>query len=556
MANHPRRHDATPSLLPAYLARQQSRFLEAVNRFNRQETTGPAGIHAALFAWQWLRQEIHPAHRRAVLAVSRNPEHHWLAELLDQAVDLESCVAGFLNHWQTLPDHPKAAALREWAQLHPVHPGVAILTAWKRITPFQNAPQEKIRRIQHHQKKIALEVGGALDRERIALVDQLPDPTPLPSWAKVGFIPRMACSQSCRHCMFVWRDPMKQTPDPTPLLEWIQQHTESLLFTGGELHGQLPLFHQAIRTLTRIRACGILLNGATATSPEAAHQLFQELEQARTQRDGSPGMPLEITLQISFDEFHQEIVADRDGSLHERIPVANIARLIMAAVAFPNLRLVLLHKQNRLNFSRALLEQGVLARLQQALHLHGQTLRPIRHALSPRSKADPVDHRRTGPVIRDVVFVLDAHPDHPIHFMSSTIDGYGRAALLDPSEFIDERLYLEQILNHGAPPEERFDIDPMIRADGMVSCFGAAHLWLGNLLEESREKIRSRQAKDPLLQALERFDPRIPRFYQEIAGDLEQQVAQATGPHHLFHRLTERAALRLHLTRRLMGAPG
>jgi hypothetical protein len=42
-------------------------------------------------------------------------------------------------------------------------------------------------------------------------------------------------------------------------------------------------------------------------------------------------------------------------------------------------------------------------------------------------------------------------------------------------------------------------------------------------------------------------------FYAEVRDDLEQQISLATGPHHLFHVLTEDAQVRLHMTRRLAG---
>ncbi|NGZ07109.1 MAG: hypothetical protein G8237_12220 [Magnetococcales bacterium] len=545
--------DPDASLLRTdYIAHQQTRFLEAVNRFQRSEQTGPAGLFVALFAWNWLNQEIPASYRSAVLAVSRNPDHTWLANLLESSQDQEQCITRFLEHWQKMPpDHPKSAALHLWNSQHPVNPKAALLNAWQRLQLFTDPLPIRMRRIQNQQKTVALEMGDKADQERLALIDALPDPSRIPPWPKVGFIPRMACSQSCRHCMFVWRTPLKQAPDPSPLLHWMQEHTESLLLTGGELHDQLPLLHVAIQELTRIRVFAILLNGATAHSIDAARKIFDDLEQARLQRPAY-APPAQIHVQISFDEFHQEIVPQKDDTLEERIPIANIANLVQAAVAFPAIRLILLHKQNRHNLSNALLKKGVIARLHRTLHGRGHELRWIRQATSARIKADPTNPKQLGPVIRDLVFTLASHPDVAIHLMSSTIDGYGRAALLDPSEFIHERPYLQQILDQGPPPGERFDIDPMIRADGVVSCFGAQHVWLGNLLVESRDKIRTRLAKDPLLQAMERFDPRILRFYQEAAGDLEQRIALATSPHHLWHNLTERATMRLHLTRRLL----
>ncbi|MBF0127304.1 MAG: hypothetical protein HQM02_08855 [Magnetococcales bacterium] len=335
------------------------------------------------------------------------------------------------------------------------------------------------------------------------------------------------------------------------MLQWLGRHTDAMLFTGGDLTGRLPLFHRAIRSLERVRSFGILLNGSCASSPEAARLLLDHLQAANDQRS----RPAEIVLQVSFDEYHQEIVPDRDGTLRERIPVDNITHLILAAVAFPAIQLVLLHKQNRLNFSTDLFKRGLFARLARALRQRGHALQILWHACSPRIKTDPVDHRRSGPVIRDALFALAAHPERPMRFSSSIIDGHGRAALLDPSEFINERHYLQEILRKGAPARERFDTDPMFAIDGAVSCFAANHLWLGNFHEEGGTTILERHDKDPLLSALERFDPRLTGFYQEVANDLEEILNSATGPHHFMHRLTERAEVRLHMTRRLLNGP-
>ena len=41
-------------------------------------------------------------------------------------------------------------------------------------------------------------------------------------------------------------------------------------------------------------------------------------------------------------------------------------------------------------------------------------------------------------------------------------------------------------------------------------------------------------------------------LYKEIRDDLQQHIDAATGPHHLFHGLTEEPEVRLHLTRRLI----
>jgi len=76
-------------------------------------------------------------------------------------------------------------------------------------------------------------------------------------------------------------------------------------------------------------------------------------------------------LQISFDEFHQEVVVSRQGELTERIPVTKIANIVEAAPKYKDeIQLCLLHKQGHLNFSMELFQKGVFARLVNELDLN------------------------------------------------------------------------------------------------------------------------------------------------------------------------------------------
>jgi len=75
---------------------------------------------------------------------------------------------------------------------------------------------------------------------------------------------------------------------------------------------------------------------------------------------------------------------------------------------------------------------------------------------------------------------------------------------------------------------------------------------LGDVYRDGVERVLARQRKDPLSHALHRFDRRLLQLYAEVRPDLEQLLEKATGPHHLFHTLTEDAQVRLHMTRRLI----
>ncbi|MBF0624186.1 MAG: hypothetical protein HQL82_05205 [Magnetococcales bacterium] len=541
---------AVPDLEAAYLADRRRRFKEAVARVNRRpdhvwpaaEFPGPLqGIAGALFAHQWLRRHVAEPCRAAVAAVSRNPAHASLVRLLLACPDAPTLVAELLREW--LPDAPGRYPLLQQN----------ILARWATLDPFREDPLTRQRAIQQEQKR---EYGAPLSPlvlERLALVDSLPDPGPAARrFVKAGVIPVMACPQSCRHCMFVWRPSLGVAPDQSFLWELLPRLTNNLLFTGGDLSGHLDGFFHAITHLTGITTCAILLNGSLGQSLAAAREFLERCAAARRRRPAAA--PVTVVIQISFDEFHQEILADRHGVLRERIPVARVANLLQAALDHPELQLVLLHKQNRLNFSTALFQQGVFARLDAELARRGLPIRVESHAPAPRPKADPVDPVRRAGVIREAVFTLGTHRRRPFHFVSSTLDAYGRAAVrVDPAEYVAERPLLQDVLAGRVPPGEAFDTDLMFRVDGPVTLFSAFHICLGDLGRDGADRILARHRKDPLLRALERFDPRLPVWYGEVRNDLSALVEQATGPYHLFHRLTREAEVRLALTRRLVG---
>lgn len=260
-----------------------------------------------------------------------------------------------------------------------------------------------------------------------------------------------------------------------------------------------------------------------------------------------------VLLQISFDEFHQEVYVDKKGLLAERIPVSKIANIVERYPKYSGqIQLALLHKQTALNFSHDVLKKGVVARLANELATRGHQMQVIDMQPSPRLKQNPKLANQNEKVLKDASFVLDKHTNAPIILTSTTIDGYGRAALLDEWETIKEKDLLHQVITHGAPAGESFDIDMMVWFNGWVTLFNAVHICLGDHYKDGFEKIKARQRKDPLLAALNRMDKVVLEFYKEIRDDLDEQIEAATGPHHLFHSLTEEPEVRLHLTKRLI----
>jgi hypothetical protein len=550
-----------------FLAATRQRFKVEVNRMTGGAMRALLGdepyaedlafLLSYAHAHRWLRRDVHPRYLRAVLAPFRSASRAFLMDLLADADGVEDFVRGYATHMLASSD----SSLRERQQLQRLLDACGgdterlvrhVLSAWERLERDDRTYAEAYRDIAREERDRYAGMLGPEDRERLALVDSLPDPSAgAARFDKLGVIPAMGCPQTCRHCMFVWRPPMRNVPDAEVLFQIVAAHTDSVLFTGGDLTRHLDHFLRAIGAMKPVRTFAILLNGDFADDPAVTDTALRSMAEAIRRRPaGWP--PAQVLLQISFDELHQEVITDRDGRLRERIPVAKIANVVECAPRYPEIQLCLIHKQNALNFSMELFRQGVFGRLVAELGRRGQPVRIVAAAPSPRLKRHPANPAQTGRVVKDASFVLERQPDRPILITSSTIDAYGRATLLDPGEAVQERELLRQVLSEGPPPGEFFDTDLMFWLNGWVTLFAAVHVCLGDVYADGAEVIFARHRKDPLTAALHRFDRRLLDFYAEIRDDLPRRIARATSPHHLFHWITEDAPVRLHMTRRLI----
>ncbi|MEJ2390750.1 MAG: hypothetical protein P8019_05040 [Gammaproteobacteria bacterium] len=557
------------ALLPVYLANMRERFKNEVNRL----TTGGAMAemlhpHADaaelsfpmsyLYIWHWLRHNVHDQYRAQVLETFRGPKFAFLMDLL-LSQSAEDFVRGYVNHWQT-----PAEGQKQWQEYQrllaarnnePERVIADILYIWNSLGLFTDTYMVQFKQVARDERQRYEGMLGPEDLERLALVDAIADDSlagVTPRYNKLGIIPAMGCPQTCRHCMFTWRPPRAKDEDPDRVFETVDAHTDSVLFTGGDLTRQLDYFYRAIRKMRHIRNFAILLNGDFANSPQLANEILGNMAAAIKSRP-KKWARAKVLLQISFDEFHQEVYVDKQGLLAERIPVAKIANIVEYYPRYSQqIQLALCHKQTGLNFSQDVLHKGVFARLAQELGKRGHQVQVTDMQASPRFKHNPKAAEQLQPVLKDATFVLNRHPDSPILLTSSTIDGYGRAALLDEWETVKEKDLLQQVITQGPPPGESFDIDMMLWFNGWVTLFNAVHICLGNHYQDGMQTIMARQRKDPLSQALKRLDRRLLDFYSEIRDDLAQKLEAATGPHHLFHALTEEPQVRLHMTRRLL----
>ena len=564
--------EAQQDVRQAFLSSMRQRFKTEINRLTGGDMRGMLTkksltaddadnlgfLMTYVYAWNWLNRNCHIDYQPAVLAAFMKGPQAFLMQMLLQNHSTSEFIQAYIRHWRNYQGQPQLQQQQLIQLLQKKGSADALAeyieSVWNSLTLFTQSFADGYKDLARQEKDRYADMLGPEDRERLALVDQLPDTEALGSFSKLGIIPAMGCPQTCRHCMFIFRPLMKNTDDPSQLYKIVDDLTTSVLFTGGDLTKQLDYFYTAITSMRNVTTFAILLNGDFADSREITRDVMGRMASAIHRRPAS-WPRAKVMLQISFDEFHQEVVVDRKGQLSERIPVTKIANIVETSPKFNDeIQLCLLHKQGHLNFSMDLFQKGVFARLVKELGRRGHQVQVLSTAPSSRLKRNPLNPEQPAPLIRDANFILSKHPEAPILLTSTTIDAYGRANMMELHEAVNERDLLKQMLDGKGTGGETFDMDLMLWFNGWATLFSAVHVCLGNFLEEGIETIRKRQLKDPLSNALNRFDLRLLDYYRELHDDLDDIIERSTSPHHLFHTITEEGAMRLHMTRRLINA--
>ncbi len=568
--------EAQQDVHQAYLVSMRQRFKTEINRLTggdmllmlqkllpaqastEKETRNLNFLMTYVYAWNWLQQNVHDDYQAEVLSTFTKGAQACLMEMILSSNSTTEFIHRYISHWQK---HKGQAPLQQQQLLQLLEQkGSAmalekyIKTQWDALHLFDKTFALAYKDLAKQEKHRYNDMLGADDKKRLSLVDDLPDTKPLKPFNKLGIIPAMGCPQTCRHCMFIFRPLMNNANDPSPLYEMINTLTTSVLFTGGDLTKHLQHFYDAIAKMKKVTTFAILLNGDFADSRKITQQVLGKMAAAIRQR--SVTWPkAKVVLQISFDEFHQEVVVNRNGNLTERIPVTKIANIVVATPKFKDeIQLCLLHKQGYLNFSMDLFHKGVFARLVNELGRRGHQVQVLSSAPSSRLKRNPINPEKPAALIKDATFILSKHPEAHLLLTSSTIDAYGRANMMALHEAVNERDLLKQMLAGKGTDGETFDKDLMFWFNGWATLFSAVHMCLGNVFEDGMETIRKRQRKDPLSHALNRFDLRLLDYYRERCDDLDEIIEKSTSPHHLFHTITEDAAMRLHMTQCLIKA--
>ena len=564
--------EAQQDVHQAYLVTLRQRFKTEINRLTQGDMQEMLKAHSEnahdlsfmmtyVYALNWLQQNVHSEFQQEVLAAFTNGPQAFLMQMILQSTNTAEFITAYISYWENFQGEPQLQQQQILALLQRADDRQQLVNhienTWNKLQLFSNSftPDYFARGYKDIARQEKQRYAGMLaeeDKLRLKLIDALPDVSSLNFFNKLGLIPAMGCPQTCRHCMFVFRPLMKNTDDPDTLYQMVDKLTTSVLFTGGDLTKHLDHFYNAITHMQHVTTFAILLNGDFADSRDVTENILSKMASAIRRRPLS-WPKANVHLQISFDEFHQEVVVDRKGNLKERIPVVKIANIVETAPKYNDeIQLCLCHKQSHLNFSMDVFKKGVFARLAKELARRGHQVQVLSTAPSSRLKRNPHNPQPPAQLIKDATFILTKYPQALLMLTSSTIDAYGRAEMMALHEAVNERDLLKQMLAGQGTGAETFDNDLMFWFNGWATLFSAVHICLGNVFEEGMQTIRQRQAKDPLSNAMHRFDIRLLDFYREVRDDLDAIIEKSTGPHHLFHAITEDGAIRLHLTERLI----
>ena len=562
--------EAQQDVHQAFLVAMRQRFKTEINRLskgdmlsmllkktdNAEAAENLSFLMTYVYAFNWLQQNLHSDFQPDVLSAFAKGPQAFLMNMLLHSKSNAVFIQSYIAHWQNyqgedqLQQHQLLTLLQQKGNASALTEYIE--SVWNSLHLFSKSFAIGYKDLAKQEKDRYADMLAEEDKERLALIDKLPDTNQLMPFSKLGIIPAMGCPQTCRHCMFIFRPLMKNTDDPDQLYQMVDELTTSVLFTGGDLTKHLEHFYNAISSMRNVTTFAILLNGDFADSREVTQDIMGKMA-ASIRRRPVTWPKAKVMLQISFDEFHQEVVVDRKGVLKERIPVTKIANIVETAPKYGDeIQLCLLHKQGHLNFSTELFQKGVFARLARELGRRGHQVQVLSSAPSSRLKRNPQNPEQPAQLIKDATFILSKYPDVHLLLTSTTIDAYGRANMMELHESVNERDLLKQMLAGNGTGGETFDKDIMFWFNGWATLFSAVHMCLGNVFEDGMEKIRQRQAKDPLSNALNCFDLRLLDYYRELRDDLDSIIEISTSPHHLFHTITEDGAMRLHMTRRLI----
>lgn len=512
------------------------------------------------YCYKWLRTFVHHQYYGDVLFQSRHRTYDFLVDLLINSSDEEQFLKNYLLHCskpenvKKAPHNYKASVFYEKHNQDLDACVSEILSVWNSLGYFKD---KQARLISHEallQKHIFNDIYNDTDRKRLRIIDNLSSDDRTVKkvhFEKLALIPTFKCSTGCRHCLFIWRPSLKPLYDRDKLFHIVNRYTKNVLFTGGDLTDHLEDFYDSLIKMDHVENFAILLNGHFAQTKAESDIFMGHIQHALKERKRRGIKNAFVTIQISFDEFHQEVLIDEKGKFFERVPVKNIVNILESSLPFDSIGIVLLHKQNPYNFSDSIVRKGVFARLMRECSQRQKMIKIVTIGKPQMRKFHPVTGKESDSMITDIHFVLGNKGKKVFTLNSSLVEALGRAKFVENTEYINALDVKDRAVS-GNIRNEIFDSDLMFWYNGNVTSFAAPHLIFGNLFEDKIETIINRWQKDPLLYYLRNFNYRLIDFYKEISTDYDKIYDDSSSHLNLFTNLILRADVRLYLTQRIL----
>ncbi len=202
--------EAEQDVRQAYLVSMRQRFKAEINRLTRgdmlvmlqrqlsdqasaEDAKNLSFLISYVYAWNWLQQNLHSDYRAEVLSTFAKGPQAFLMEMLLRSNSTAEFIQSYILHWQK---HQGQAPLQQQQllQLLERNSGAFALaeyieTVWDSLHLFDKTFAIAYKDLAKQEKNRYTDMLGAEDKERLTLVDKLPDTESLKPFSKLGIIP-------------------------------------------------------------------------------------------------------------------------------------------------------------------------------------------------------------------------------------------------------------------------------------------------------------------------------------------------------------------------------
>jgi hypothetical protein len=403
-------------------------------------------------------------------------------------------------------------------------------------------------------------IGGGLDAERQSLLDRYlkaaPEGFSFPiKFTNAAMNVTGRCGVGCGHCQACHRS--RDLPREARRRIW-----DGLLAYAGEKRimavasGGEPFLEpeDALHIIRNSRTeTHVTTNAAWAKDIAETRRIVKAVSEAAAESRAKGG---KLALGISFDAFHQEVVRAPDGSLRERVPVANVANVLQAIVedapdVAAQLVVCLTPEDGKLMWALddEMRRRGYEIRLADA---GDKRLRYVRKDADGGTGDVDVNTREIVVLRR-----LDGAPvaEHNITIDKDRLRPLGLARGLDDAEYVHYRKPDMDLLL----ADREFSVEaPLLAVDGegkvFISCnsIGGDFLSVGNAAKTPLADIVSRAQRDPLVMAMGSFPRALVKLMTLADPDVLDEVRGEPNASTAVSRIIESPARRLFLTKALI----